>query len=179
MFKLLIIADLSKQDILASTIEYFAGNGLHIDLLSIYKPRKEDVSIINLNDIIYREKVNRMNVFIAAQLNTHRFFKDFSLFGKVRLGIIEKLLQDELNKKFYDGVLLFEEVQKAKIRKLSALNTPIFSLTKSEGKDYIRFENAIPLASKEHLFNTLSKLNPSSKKDVFKLDIPVSNSDFS
>lgn len=180
MFKLLIIADLSKKDILASTIEYFAGNDVHIDLLSIYEPRPEEaVSIINLNDIVYREKVKNMGAFIATQKNINRFYKDFNLLGKVRLGKIYNLLHDQLSKNIYNGVLLLEDMPKSKIRKLSIFKTPLFSLVKSEYSDHITFENITPISTDEGFTGNLFNLNASRKKGGFKLDIPTSATDFS
>lgn len=180
MFKLLIIADLSKKDILASTIEYLAAQDVQIDLLSIYQPKTEEaISIINLNDIIYREKVNKMRGLIESLNHLSNFFKDFKLVGKVRLGKMHNLIHDQLSKNIYDGVLFVEEIPKSKMRKFSVYKIPLFTLVKGKNSDYISFENLTPIEHNDLDWGFFYNLNTSRTKGGFKLDVPTSTTDFS
>ncbi|MDX1444929.1 hypothetical protein [Lishizhenia sp.] len=176
MFKLLVITSLEEglKPHLDCVLEYFADDNVQIDVIHGYEPQKDNaISIMNLNDLIYREKVKKMDGVILQNKALTQHLLNFHLRGKVRVGSIEKLVQNQLDANHYDAILFTYEIPKNISRKLKQYKIPLFLPTPSRYTYQLSFGgNSEDTTSIGELTEVIRRLNMVEKEGGFLLNLP-------
>ncbi|SFT83585.1 hypothetical protein SAMN05216474_2579 [Lishizhenia tianjinensis] len=176
MFKLLVITSLEESIVpyLHNVLEYFADNNVHIDVIHGYEPQKDSaISIMNLNDLIYREKVKKMDAIVLQNKALTQHLINFQLHGKVRIGEIEDLVQNQLDANKYDAILFTYEIPKSVSRKLKQYQVPLFLPTSSRYTYHLSFEqNSEDTTSIGELTEVIRRLNMVEQEGGFLLNVP-------
>lgn len=176
MFNLLIITSLEEQVLpyLHSVIEYFADDDVRIDVIHGYEPQKDTaISIINLNDLIYREKVKKMDAITLQNKALTQHLINFQIQGKVRLGEIEELVQNQLDANNYDAILFTYDLPKVISRKLKLHQIPLFLPTSSRYTYQLSLdEQSEGSTSIGELTEVIRRLKMVEQEGGFLLEVP-------
>lgn len=176
MFKLLVITSLKEGVIpyLQSVLEHFADDNVHIDVVHGYEPQKDNaISIMNLNDLIYREKVKKMDAIILQNNALTQHLLNYQIQGKVRVGTIEKLVQNQIDANKYDAILFTYDIPKNISRKLKQHKIPLFLPTTSRYTYHLSFgHNPEDTTSIGELTEVIRRLNMVEQEGGFLLNLP-------